>query len=98
MKRSNCTNIQTELDEMLLGENCSAEVSQHLDDCNECRNFNEKQMKLRQIVGSLGTVSAPADFDFRLRSRLARENGHASSYFSFGMWSVGQKSAAVGFA
>jgi hypothetical protein len=30
---------------------------------------------LRQIVGSLGTVEAPADFDFRLRARLAQGNG-----------------------
>src|SRR4030095_9496723 len=98
MSKLDCGTIRRELDEIMLGEESGAEVSEHLAECNDCRNFNEKQMKLRQIVGSLGTVSAPADFDFRLRSRLARENGHASSYFSFGMWSVGQKSAAVGFA
>jgi hypothetical protein len=32
-----------------------------------------QQTKLRKIVGSLGTVEAPADFDFRLRARLAND-------------------------
>ena len=97
MKRSNCTNIQTELDEMLLGEDCSAEVSQHLDDCNECRVFHEKQLKLRQIVGSLGTVSAPADFDFRLRSRLARENSNSGFHLS-NLVGFGQRTAVIATA
>src|SRR6185503_20690375 len=98
MSKLDCATIRRELDEIMLGEESGAAVSEHLAECNDCRDFNEKQMKLRQIVGSLGTVSAPADFDFRLRSRLARENGAASSYFSFGIWSLGQKSAAIGFA
>jgi hypothetical protein len=97
MKRSNCSNIQTELDEMLLGEDCSAEVSQHLDDCNQCRVFHEKQLKLRQIVGSLGTVSAPADFDFRLRSRLARENSNSGFQLS-NLVGFGQRTAVIATA
>ena len=97
MKRSNCTNIQTELDEMLLSEDCSAEVSQHLGECNECRVFHEKQLKLRQIVGSLGTVSAPADFDFRLRSRLARENSNSGFHLS-NLVGFGQRTAVIATA
>jgi hypothetical protein len=97
MKRSNCTEIQSELDEMLLGEDCGAEVSQHLGECSECRDFHGKQIKLRQIVGSLGTVSAPADFDFRLRSRLARENANPGFHLSH-LVGFGQRTAVIATA
>jgi hypothetical protein len=97
MKRSNCTTIQSELDEMLLGEDSSAEVSKHLGECSECRVFHEKQIKLRQIVGSLGTVSAPADFDFRLRSRLARENSNSGFHLSH-LVGFGQRTAVIATA
>ena len=97
MKRSNCTEIQSKLDEMLLGEDCGAEVSQHLGECSECRVFHEKQIKLRQIVGSLGTVSAPADFDFRLRSRLARENSSPGFQLSH-LVGFGQRTAVIATA
>jgi len=58
-----------------MGDTCSTAATEHLRDCASCREFHEQQTKLRQIVGSLGTVEAPADFDFRLRARLAQGNG-----------------------
>jgi hypothetical protein len=76
MKKDNCKLIRRELDELMLGEAWSAAATGHLRECASCREFNEQQTKLRQIVGSLGTVEAPADFDFRLRARLA--NGASS--------------------
>jgi hypothetical protein len=42
-------------------------------------------MKLRQLIGSLGTVTAPADFDFRLRAKLA----HQTEVRSKGIWPSG---------
>jgi len=66
----------------MLGEACSPTASEHLRECAVCREFHDQQTRLRQIVGSLGTVSAPPDFDFRLRARLANEsNGFASAYW-----------------
>ena len=82
---------------MMLGEDCNAEVSQHLGECSECRVFHDKQIKLRQIVGSLGTVSAPADFDFRLRSRLASENSNSGFHLS-NLVSFGQRTAVIATA
>ena len=81
MRKNNCEVIRQELDELMLGETSSAAVVEHLRECAACREFNEKQTKLRQIVGSLGTVSAPADFDFRLRARLANDAGGAAFHF-----------------
>jgi hypothetical protein len=97
MSKSICTAIQQELDELTLGEDCSVTARQHLAQCDECRDFQKKQTKLRQIVGSLGTVSAPSDFEFRLRSRLARDNDASRSYF-FDFASLGQRSAVAAAA
>lgn len=70
----------------MLDETCSTAALEHLRECGACREFQEKQTKLRQIVGSLGTVAAPADFDFRLRARLANESSSAASQFNFLDW------------
>jgi hypothetical protein len=75
MRENNCEVVRRELDELMIGEACSIAATEHLRDCASCREFHEQQTKLRQIVGSLGTVEAPADFDFRLRARLAQSNG-----------------------
>ena len=75
MRENNCEVVRRELDELTMGEACSTAATEHLRDCASCREFYEQQTKLRQIVRSLGTVEAPADFDFRLRARLAQGNG-----------------------
>ena len=45
-------------------------------------------------MSSLETVAAPADFDFRLRARLARQKDRASG-FTFGEFSIGARSLAA---
>lgn len=82
MRKNNCEVVRLELDELMPDEACSTAATEHLRDCASCREFHEQQTKLRQIVGSLGTVEAPADFDFRLRARLAQSNG-SSVYWPF---------------
>jgi len=98
MSKSICTTIRRELDEMTLSEDCGGEVARHLSDCAECRDFHQKQTRLRQIVGSLGTVSAPPDFDFRLRSRLANENSKSSFHLTSRFVTFGQRSVAAATA
>jgi hypothetical protein len=87
MRTNNCEVIRRELDELMLDEACGAAVAEHLRDCSACREFRDTQTKLRQIVGSLGTVAAPPDFDFRLRARLASDSSsagfHLTSYWPF---------------
>ena len=97
MSKPNCTTIRLELDELMLGEDCSAAVLQHLAECKDCREFEEKQTRLRQIVGSLGTVSAPGNFDAQLRLRLTKENGRANSHLN-NFWLLSQRTAAVAAA
>ena len=83
MRKNNCEVVRRELDELMPGEACSTVATEHLRDCASCREFHEQQTKLRQIVGSLGTVEAPADFDFRLRARLANDASNGSVYWPF---------------
>jgi len=95
MRKNICEVIRRELDELMLDETCSTAAVDHLRECGACREFHEKQTKLRQIVGSLGTVAAPADFDFRLRARLANESSSAASSFGFLAWPSLQRGFAA---
>ncbi len=88
MRKNICELIRRELDELNLDETCSTAAVEHLRACGACREFHEKQTKLREMVGSLGTVAAPADFDFRLRARLANESSSAASQINFLAWPV----------
>ena len=91
MTKINCEVIRQELDELTLGESCSTSALQHLQNCSACTEFHEKQTKLRRIVGSLGTVEAPADFDFRLRARLAANSNKSVFHY----WSFARRGLAV---
>jgi hypothetical protein len=90
MRKNNCEEIRRELDELMLDEVCSASAVEHLKRCPACREFHETRTKLRQMVGSLGTIAAPPDFDFRLRARLA--NGSPGEGFHF--WSFARRGLA----
>ena len=81
MKHTECDQIRLEIDESDLGATLSGPALLHLRDCAECQDFQNKQTKLRQMVGSLETVNAPADFDFRLRARLANSEERTGYQF-----------------
>lgn len=84
MKDRQCELIRRELDERMLNEDLSTGTAEHLRTCAGCQQFRRQQTQLRQIVGSLGTVNAPADFDFRLRARLAGESESSGTrYWTF---------------
>lgn len=91
MKQKRCELVRRELEELMLNEEFSAAAAEHLQTCSDCREFQRQQTKLRRIVGSLGTVSAPADFDFRLRARLAAD----AQTPSFRYWSMAVKGLAT---
>jgi len=95
MRQTKCETVRHELEELMLGDECSMYATQHLRECDHCREFHQKQTSLRQIVGSLGTVEAPADFDFRLRARLANEAGSAGFHLRPLQWSFATKGFAA---
>lgn len=94
MKDKRCAPVRRELEELTLNEDFSTATAGHLQTCTDCREFQRQQTKLRQIIGGLGTVNAPADFDFRLRARLAADSQEPS--FRFRTFAVkGLATAAV---
>ena len=95
MKETKCEAIRRELDELMLGDQGSVGATQHLQECGECREFHQKQTRLRQSVGGLGTSEAPPDFDFRLRARLANESTAAGFHLRALQWPFATRSVAV---
>ena len=71
MSTKQCNETRRQLDELTLDE-LAAKSLDHLATCADCSEFHARQTRLRQLVGSLGMVSAPADFDFKLRARIAQ--------------------------
>lgn len=86
MKDLNCQTLRREIEEADLDWQPVGKSLSHLRSCPGCQVFNDEQRKLRMLVGDLGTIQAPADFDFRLRARLANERPNSAvSFFSFAL-------------
>lgn len=81
-----CQSYKIEIEEMEASERPGGETAAHLSTCEACRAFYAERQSLRRLVREMELVAAPADFDFRLRARLAASNGtgnHRSSWRSF---------------
>lgn len=78
-----CKAFRQESEELETGERISAAAQAHLNSCMACRTFQAERLSLRQLIGSLGPVNAPPDFDFRLRARLATAKSEGNGYFRF---------------
>jgi hypothetical protein len=94
MRNMNCQNIRREIEEEGSDHLLSAAAKDHLENCPECRAFSDDRMKLRGMLSSLGAVTAPDDFDFRLRARLAREKRGEAHPLMMRNMSFGFRSAA----
>ncbi len=73
MNLKDCRAVRLEIDSSELGQGLSEQVETHLAACPACAEFRTERRELRELVGSLQPVVAPADFDVRLRARIARE-------------------------
>ena len=94
MRTMNCRNVRREIEEAGPGDLLSTSVAEHMRNCPECVRFSEEDVKLREIVSSLGMVEAPVDFEFRLRARLAGEKRGGANHFSLGRFPFGFRTAA----
>ena len=92
--KADCKSVRREIDNADLGAQPKGHVQVHLASCEACSTFYQQEIKLRKLVGGLGTVEAPADFDFRLRARLAGEKPAARGMV-FGGLSFGLRSVAM---
>jgi len=66
-----CKTCRAEIEDLKIYENLGEEAGGHLRVCAACRSFYDEQRALKNLLRELEVVSAPADFDFRLRARLA---------------------------
>lgn len=73
MRAVECKSVRSEIDSADAGWQPQGRTQTHLSGCSECQRFHDRELKLRSLVSGLGTVEAPADFDFRLRARLAND-------------------------
>ncbi len=72
----NCQKCKIEIEEKdLRRDSLSGAAEAHLEACTSCRVFGEERLALRRLVGELEKMPAPADFDFRVRARMAAEMG-----------------------
>ncbi|HKO44329.1 MAG TPA: hypothetical protein VJU84_13720 [Pyrinomonadaceae bacterium] len=90
----NCQKVRRVIEATDRGDFLNAEAAEHIKGCPACEKLNEEHLELRNITANLGTVEAPADFDFRLRARLARANAEDVSP-GFGRLTFGLRGAAL---
>ncbi|HEY3025930.1 MAG TPA: hypothetical protein VGJ55_07260 [Pyrinomonadaceae bacterium] len=82
MKTRDCRNTLREIDSNELDQQLSDKSSAHIAGCRSCREALHQGSSLRRLVAGFETVSAPPDFDMRLRARLAAEKKPATAWIN----------------
>lgn len=77
MRKIDCRRVCREIEEADVDEIRDLAIA-HLEVCFECMKFCKEHTTLRQLTANMGTIEAPADFEYRLRARLARQ-GYGST-------------------
>ena len=73
IKSRACRSPRREIDQAEAGAQLSAQTTRHVASCADCEAFQRERERLRELLTSLEPVTAPADFDFRLRARMAAQ-------------------------
>lgn len=73
MNSNKCRQVRREIDELDISRQPGEGLTAHLASCSACAQFRLERANLRGLIGGLEPVAAPADFDMRLRARIARE-------------------------
>lgn len=68
---SECKAYRREIDAVADGSGVGTGARTHAAACRACGDELRARESLRALVGGLGKVEAPADFEFRLRARMA---------------------------
>src|ERR1044072_4356897 len=78
-----CREVRQEIDQSELRQSLSANSEAHVSACGTCQAFRDERLRLRGLVGGLKPVTAPADFEMKLRARIARERDVPKQPFIF---------------
>jgi hypothetical protein len=93
---SECKAYRREIDGAADGGRMSSDARAHAALCGACGDEVRVRQSLRALVGGLDKVEAPADFEFRLRARMAaskRDGGRG--HFGGARWLYGFAPVAV---
>lgn len=93
---SECKAYLREIEMVADGGRVRAAARAHASSCRACGDELRVRESLRGLVGGLNKVEAPADFEFRLRARMAAakvDGGHGS--FTGARWLYGFAPVAV---
>jgi hypothetical protein len=72
---SDCKAYREEIEELAGVGRLSLEARAHVNACAPCHALEQERASLRSLVRELEKVEAPADFEFRLRARMASSRG-----------------------
>ena len=93
MKWMECRATRQEIDEG--GDQLSVQALRHVASCARCHAFQNERARLRELLTSLEPVTAPADFDFRLRARIAAQTEKPGPRSFFGGFALSTPAIAV---
>ena len=93
MKWMECRATRQEIDEG--GGQLSGQALRHVASCAQCLAFQNERARLRELLTSLEPVTAPADFDFRLRARIAAQTEKLGLRSFFGGFALSTPAIAV---
>ncbi|SRR5260370_25132076 len=98
MEGIECRAARREIDQAEVNQQLSPQAAAHVTSCASCGEFKSERASLRELLGSLEPVTAPADFDFKLRARIAQQSGSPRSFFRSFMLSTPALASLVLFA
>jgi hypothetical protein len=96
----NCQQTRAAVDTASNQNNLTSGAKQHLASCPDCRHYSAGTFQLIALLAAQPRIEAPADFDFRLKARIARardeRHGWADSLPAFWMrWFSWKETAAT---
>ena len=98
----NCRETRAAVDAASSHNNMMSGAEQHLASCPDCRQYSAGTFQLIALLAAQPRVEAPADFDFRLKARIARardeRRGWAGAIHGFWLRWFSWKEAAATLA
>src|SRR5882762_9637259 len=84
MNRRECRFTREEIEQSELNQRLSDQSLRHVESCPACSGFYDERTRLRELIVSLEPVTAPGDFDVKLRARIAavRQSKAPASFFA----------------
>ncbi|MFN0107314.1 MAG: anti-sigma factor family protein [Blastocatellia bacterium] len=78
----NCKHIKAAIDSASRRNPINGDAHAHLSGCPDCRSYSDQSSSLLSMLAAQPRIQAPADFDFRLRARIARAEAQPVSPFA----------------